>query len=108
MEIRIDTLLLLLGAGLVTFIPRVLPLMILSRLALPEWAMRWLSFVPISVMAALVAQELLLHEGKLSLQDNSIPLIAALPTIAAALWKRSLLITVLVGVISVMLLRMIL
>lgn len=93
------------GAALVTFLPRVLPLMILTRLKIPEWGMRWLSFVPISVMAALIAQELLLNEGSFSIQENVISIVAAVPAVLIAVWKRSLLGTVLVGMISIMILR---
>lgn len=65
MEVRWSIFLIILGSALVTFIPRVLPIAILSRVELPEWAMRWLSYVPIAVMAALVGQELLMPNGKL-------------------------------------------
>lgn len=105
MEIRLDIFLIIVGAALVTFIPRVLPLMVLSRMKIPEWGMRWLNYVPISVMAALIAQELLLHDGKFSLHSNMIAILAAVPTVLAAVWKRSLLGTVLVGMISIMILR---
>ena len=43
----------ILGCALVPFLPRVLPLMLFSRMELPEWGVRWLHYVPIAVMAAL-------------------------------------------------------
>ncbi len=105
MEVRWSIFLIIIGSALVTFIPRVLPIAILSRIELPEWAMRWLSYVPIAVMAALVGQELLLPNGKLESLQNNLELIAALPAFIIAIVTRSLLGTVLAGIISLMVLR---
>jgi len=105
MEIRSEILYIILATALVTLIPRVLPLLVLTRFELPEWAMKWLSFVPIAVMAALVGQELFLHEGKLAMSLGNLKLLAAIPTFIIALKTRSLLLTVLGGVITLMILR---
>ncbi|MEK4064819.1 MULTISPECIES: AzlD domain-containing protein [Paenibacillus] len=106
MEIRLDIFLIIFGAALVTFIPRVLPMMLLSRITIPEWGMRWLSYVPIAIMSALVAQELFIEEGKFTSLSSNVELIAALPTFWVAIKTRSLLGTVLTGVLSLMLLRL--
>ncbi|GBF76773.1 branched-chain amino acid ABC transporter [Paenibacillus sp. 598K] len=106
MEVRPDIFLIIFGAALVTFLPRVLPLMLLSRIAIPEWGMRWLSYVPIAVMAALVAQELFIEGGKFAALSTNVELIAALPTFWVAVKTRSLLGTVVTGVVSLMLLRL--
>jgi len=105
MEVRWEVLLIILGAALVTFLPRVLPLMLLSRLALPEWGVRWLSHVSIAVMAALVGQEVLLHEGNWVSLSSNVELLAAIPTFLVALKTRSLLGTVVFGIVAIMLLR---
>lgn len=49
--------------------------MILSRFELPEWGMRWLNYVPISAMAALIGQEILLNDGKFSPIANNVELL---------------------------------
>lgn len=105
MEVRWSILLIIIGSALVTFLPRVLPLMILSRLQLPNWLIRWLKHVPISVMAALLAQELLLSKGAFAPGDNILQILAALPAFAVAIWTKSLLGTVLVGIASMFALR---
>ncbi|MFC5466310.1 AzlD domain-containing protein [Lederbergia graminis] len=105
MEVNPYILLIIIGSAFVTVVPRVLPLVALSRINLPEWSMRWLSHVPVAVMAALVGQELLLADGDFSIHQN-LDLFAALPTFAVAILTRSLLATVLVGIISMMLLRL--
>ncbi|MDR9857579.1 AzlD domain-containing protein [Paenibacillus sp. VCA1] len=108
MEIRWHILLAIMGASIVTLLPRVLPLMVLSRMQLPEWAMRWLNYVPVAVMAALIGQELFMADGKFEISRNYIEILAALPTFATAILTRSLLGTVVVGILTVMVLRLIL
>lgn len=93
----------LLGASLVTLVPRVLPLLVLSRIRLPNWALRWLQHIPIAVMSALLAQELLVSNGSFSPSPTGV--IAALPAFAVAFFTRSLLATVLTGIAALMLLR---
>ncbi|MNI45311.1 Branched-chain amino acid transport protein (AzlD) [compost metagenome] len=106
MEVRPDIFLIILGAALVTFIPRVLPLMLLSRISIPDWGMRWLNYMPIAVMSALVAQELFVDGGHFAALTTNVELIAALPTFWVAIKTRSLLGTVITGVLSLMLLRL--
>ncbi|MFJ7679613.1 AzlD domain-containing protein [Peribacillus sp. NPDC097264] len=105
MEINAYIFYVILGAAIVTVIPRVLPLVLLSKMHIPEWGINWLKHVPVAVMAALLAQELLLVDQSFSLRENLLSLAAALPTFAIAIFTRSLLITVLGGVLSLMALR---
>jgi branched-subunit amino acid transport protein len=105
MEIRWSILLIIIGCALVTFIPRVLPLVILSQMELPKWLIRWLKNVPVAVMAALLAQELLLSGNQFSLSDNLLKLLAAVPAFIIAILTKSLLVTVMVGVIFMAIFR---
>jgi len=90
-------------AALVTWLPRILPLVLLSRMQLPNVVYRWLQHIPIAVMAALLAQELLIREGKLHLQPEQ--LLAALASFVVAFLTRSLLLTVVAGMSAIMLLQ---
>ncbi len=95
------------GSALVTFIPRVLPLMLLSQMELPKWLIRWLKNVPVAVMAALLTQELFLSDNHFSLTENFFKLLAAVPAFIVAIMTKSLLGTVLAGVLFMMVLRFI-
>ncbi|HEY3315216.1 MAG TPA: AzlD domain-containing protein, partial [Bacillota bacterium] len=53
--IRPQMLALFAGMALVTYLPRMLPLVVLSRFKLPPAVLRWLSFVPVAVLSALLA-----------------------------------------------------
>ncbi len=105
MEIRDYVLGVVLGASAVTFLPRVLPLVVLSRIALPPWLERWLGYIPVAVLDALLAQGSLLANDRISLPpDNLVPL-AAIAALAVAIMTRSLVATVLTGIVAMALLR---
>ena len=107
MTVRPYVLAIILGAALVTVVPRILPLALLSRMEIPDRAARWLGHVPVAVLAALLAQSVLLAGGRLDLSLNNLSLIAIIPTLLVALRTRSLVGTVLTGVASMALLRLI-
>ncbi|MGG0844080.1 AzlD domain-containing protein [Peribacillus simplex] len=50
MEISGHILIVILGTSNVTFIPRVVPLMLLSKMQIPEWGIDWLKHVPDDVI----------------------------------------------------------
>ncbi|WFA83815.1 AzlD domain-containing protein [Paenibacillus amylolyticus] len=105
MEVRWDVFWIIMGSALLTFIPRVLPLMLFSKRQIPMWLLRWLEYVPVAVMAALIGQELFMSDNQLVPITQNAALWASLPTIAVAIWTRSLLGTVLVGIVAMMILR---
>lgn len=93
------------GMAAVTVIPRVLPLVVLSRLALPDWLRSWLGYVPVAVLASLLARELFFAGGRPALPPENPALLAAAPAFLVALRTRSLTATVLVGIAAMALLR---
>ena len=80
--------------------------MILSQMELPKWLIRWLKNVPVAVMAALLAQELLLSNDSISLAGNGLKLLAATAAFIIAIITKSLLGTVMIGIIIMAVLRM--
>lgn len=87
----------ILGMAAVTYIPRMLPLVLLARIGMPEGFIRWLRFVPVAILAALLAPELVLHNGQVALNAANTNLLAAVPCFAAAILTRNMLLTVGVG-----------
>ena len=94
------------GMGLVTCIPRIVPIQVLSGKKLPESVTVWLSYVPAAVLSALLAPSLLLRDGTLALATDNLFLLAALPTFLAARITGSLFATVAVGMGTVAAARM--
>lgn len=98
----------IIGGGIVTLLPRVLPITILSKLKLHSKVEEFLTYIPISILSALIAVELFTVDNKFSIGDgNYIELMAAIPTVLVAIKKNNLLLTVLVGIISIAILRVI-
>lgn len=94
------------GMAIVTALPRVLPITFLANRKLPPALMRWLSFVPVSVLAALLAPEVLLRNGELHLAADNFFLLACLPTLLIAWRTRSFFGAVTAGMVTVALLRL--
>jgi branched-subunit amino acid transport protein len=90
MDIRPEFLALILACAAVTAVPRVLPLLVLSRLQLPQWLLDWLRYVPVAVLAALLSLE--------ATTAGTAGLLASAVALAVAAATRSLLGTVLTGV----------
>lgn len=93
------------GMGLVTYLPRMLPMVVLSKIKMPELVLRWLRYVPPAVLAALLAPELLLKQGHWYFTFENHYLLAAIPTFLAAFWSKSLLLPVVTGMAAVLLFR---
>ena len=91
-----DYLLLILGMGAVTWLPRWLPLVLLSRIEAPRWLRDWLDLIPAAILSALLAPQLLLDEHN-QLTFSQPELWVALPTLLFALRTKSLGGTVFVG-----------
>lgn len=106
MDVRMPVLLVIVGAAVVTLVPRVVPLVLLSRITLPEGVVRWLGYVPVAVLAALLAQSVALPGGQLALPPQNLEILAIIPAVLVAVRTRSLIGTVLAGVVSMALLRM--
>lgn len=106
-------ILIIFGMALVTYLPRVLPLLLLSSRKLPLFFVRWLELIPPAVLAALLAPGILLGkhgDGSLYLHlaTDNLFLLAAIPAILTNLLTRSFFGTVAVGMGSVALLRAVL
>lgn len=100
MTVRLEILLLILGCVAVTLVPRVAPLLAARRLRLPPLAVAWLGYVPVAVIAALLAGEVLLAEGRLPTQLGEPRLLAGMVTLAIAFGSRSIMATVIGGMAS--------
>ena len=51
---RLEMLLLFLGMAAVTFLPRFLPMALVSRITIPDRAKAFLEYVPVAVLSALI------------------------------------------------------
>jgi len=96
----------LLGMGLVTYLPRLLPAWFLRERELPPFLVAWLHYVPVAVLAALLVPSLLLQDGEFALCWNNLYLWAAVLAILVAWKTKNMFATVLAGMAVVALTRL--
>lgn len=86
--------------AIVTYLPRVLPLLILSHYQLPKWFTRWLTFVPTAIFGALVFPDIFLMNGQVNLTFSNLPLWSTIIVAPLALKTKSLGYTLIAGAIT--------
>jgi branched-subunit amino acid transport protein len=89
------------GMLVVTYLPRLLPVLLFSSRDLPSLVVTWLRYVPAAVLSAMLLPSLVLVENQLDLSAGNIFFWAALPTFLVAMKTRSLFAPVIVGMIMV-------
>ena len=99
-------LLTMIGMGLVTYLPRLLPAWFLRGKKLPPFVEAWLKYVPVAVLSALLLPSILISDGSFNLHWNNLYLWAALPAGLTAWKTRSMFATVLVGMAVVAIIRL--
>ena len=97
----------IIGMAIVTYVPRVLPIVLLSNRKLPEVVINWLSYVPPAVLAALLIPSLLLREGAIDLGFSNLFLWVSIPTFAIAAKTKNLYVPVIFGMLLVIICRLI-
>lgn len=92
--------------GVVTWLTRIIPFILITKIKLSERVIKWLSFIPITLFTALIIDGLIeQQEGVMGYTINVPFLITMLPTIVIAVLSRSLTITILSGIIIMAVLR---
>ena len=91
-------LLCLASCVLVTQLPKVLPITFLRGDHLPALLRKWLDFIPVAVMAALVGPDIFIYEGQLNVSTSNLFLLVSIPTLVAAWIFRNYFVTIAVGI----------
>ena len=97
MKVNPNVFILIVLMGIVTYLPRLFPLLFLSRRQLPWWFKKWLDFIPVAVLSALVLSRLAIGGNPGRLDWLRPELMVAVPTFLFAYKTRSLGGTVLFG-----------
>lgn len=96
--------LLIVGCAVVTWIPRILPFIFVKNIQLPDVVLRWLQYIPVCILSALVFESLF-YGGETFVVPHWPSVAAFIPTLIVALITKSLSWTVIVGVISMAIIR---
>lgn len=94
-----EYIILVIGMGLVTYLPRWIPLFFLSRRELPAWFVEWLDLIPAAILSALLLPELVTTGDPRHITLWQPELLVAVPTFIFALRTKSLGGTVVAGML---------
>lgn len=89
--------LIIISMAIVSYIPRALPLIAFNKVEFPPTLVKWLGFIPVAVLAALLTPDLLLFQGRFDLSMGKINLFAALPTLIIAVMTKSMIWALITG-----------
>ena len=99
MSINLSILLIILGCAIVTFVPRIIPFLVIRNIKLPKVVVKWLSYIPICIFTALIVDSFIVKDKSSLLSIDWSVLTAIIPTLIIAIWTKSLSVTVLVGIV---------
>ena len=89
----------IIGMALVTYIPRMLPVTLLSKVKIPDLLVRILKFVGPAILASLLAPALFITEGAIDISLSNSYLLASIPTFFTAYFSKSIFTTVFLGML---------
>lgn len=105
MSVQAKIYLLILGMWVVNYLPRLLPMIILSKMKIPRVVIDWLGFIPAAVLAAIIVPSILMPEQQINISPGNSYLIAALPAFFVAIKTKNMVWTLLVGMLVMALIQ---
>ncbi|HEM3610589.1 TPA: AzlD domain-containing protein [Streptococcus suis] len=105
--VKTNILLIILAAALVTWLPRVLPFVLTQDKSLPPKLVKFLSFLPITIIFALSLSSIMDEKVGSLPSFLLVESLAILPTFFVVLKTKNILLAVLVGVVTTAALRLI-
>jgi branched-subunit amino acid transport protein len=103
-----ETWLIIIIAGIVTFATRLSFIAAHGRFEMPMWFTRALMFVPVAVLSAIIFPEVLAHDGALHIALNNARMLAAIIAAVIAWRTKNTWLTIAVGMIALFTLQAIL
>jgi branched-subunit amino acid transport protein len=99
------SLLIIFGCGLVTWLPRIIPFLLVRKLQLPNGVIQFLSYVPLCILTALFVQNLFVAKQGQFPTFNIEYCLATIPTVIIAFVTKNLMCIVVAGVCFIALIR---
>ncbi|MGB9812726.1 MAG: AzlD domain-containing protein [Thermovenabulum sp.] len=96
---------LVIGMSVVTYISRMIPAVVLSKRNIPEIFIKFLSYIPVTVLSALFFPSILVVDNKINISTSNTLLITSLLTFPLAYKTKNMFLTVIVGMIIIALLN---
>ncbi len=81
-----------------TLLLKTAPVTFLRGDTLPPLLRRWLDFVPVAVMAALIGPDVFIYDGNLDFSTSNLFLMVSIPTLVVAIISKNYFVTIAVGI----------
>lgn len=95
----------IIGCAIVTWLPRIFPFVLSKKIDFPEWFLKFLSYIPICILTALLFQSILEVQENGFPQLKTLEALSCIPTFFVAIRTKDLMKTVLVGIVTIAILR---
>lgn len=94
---RSEVIYIIMGMALVTYFTRIGALVLFRFTGVPTWLNRWLKYVPVAILTALIVPSLLLPQGYLDISLQNHYLIAGIAAAIVAYKSRNIIATLGIG-----------
>ncbi|HBV85651.1 AzlD domain-containing protein [Desulfosporosinus sp.] len=94
---RSEAIYIIMGMALVTYFTRIGALVLFRFTGVPTWLNRWLKYVPVAILTALIVPSLLLPQGYLDISLQNHYLIAGIAAAIVAYKSRNIIATLGIG-----------
>ncbi|MGO0905434.1 AzlD domain-containing protein [Clostridioides difficile] len=91
----------IIGMYVVTYLPRVLPILIFSKKDMPEFLKKIMKFIPVAILTSLTAKDVFFNGDNLYLSVVNPKIISFLIVLLVAYKFKSIGISIVTGVISI-------
>ncbi len=95
-------MLLILGMAIVTYLPRFLPLYLLTKIKIPEIVVAWLRYVPVAVLSALIMPGIFTVDKQFAVSFSHPYLPASILAFLVAYRTKNMMLTVSIGMVTVL------
>ncbi|MBP1765508.1 MAG: putative rane protein [Firmicutes bacterium] len=102
---RSEIFLLIAGMALVTFATRFSCLALFRQTGMPDWLERWLKHIPAAILTALIVPALVLPKGQIDISLQNHYLLAGLVAALVAYKSRNIVVTLVLGMGTMLTLR---
>ncbi len=100
-----ELIILIFAMAIVTYLPRFLPMHLLTRLEIPKTLIIWLRYIPVAVLAALIVPGITTVERQVNFAGDNSYFFASIIAFIVAWRSKNMLLTVTVGMVVVFLLQ---
>ena len=97
--------LIIIAAGIITYAIRLSFIIIFENRDIPSNLQRWLKYVPSAVFSAIIFPEIFVRDGTVDMSPGNLRLIAGVIAALFAWRTKNVLITILVGMVSLLILQ---